>query len=452
MDRLILPHDLEAEKIILGTLMSDSEAYHEVSMLLTPDCFYDDINRSVFKAILSLRESGGESSVVIVFNELKTRNTDVPIQTLLEMSSHSTYNTSLLHQYSCVIYDKHIRRKLFEVAKYLERNAYYEDADIEDVVEHANGMIAELFRDAQTGIVTLNDAIKSTYHQVEQNSNVEKTATGTPTGFSKIDRKMGGLQAGDLIIIAGESSQGKTSFALSISKNAAHGGDRIALFSLEMTSIQLAARIMATESNIPVNEILYSRFDSIRWEQLDKSVASICDLQIFIDERATSNIDRIIASVRHFVLKYKISGVVVDYLQILNVNMKGANKEQQMGDVARRLKNLAKDLNIWVIALSQLNRNGNSHIPSLDRIRDSGQIVEAADHVWFVYRPEFYDQNASFPEPFQNESVSDTAMIDLAKGRNTGTGRFLVGFKKETTHFYELNGAIPKKEKGKEPF
>lgn len=441
---MILPRDIEAERIILGTLMSDSESYHEVSAILTPDCFYDDVNRSVFKAIRSIKESGEEASPISVRDELKKCNTDIQFSKLTDMQIVSTYSVAILYQYACGIYDKCVRRKFHEAAMYLDRNAYYEDKDIEDVAEHANRMIADIFRDVQTGIVTLSDAINRTYKQVEQNSNGEKVATGTPTGFSKIDKKMGGLQAGELTIIAGETSQGKTSFALSISKNAAHYGDKVAIFSLEMTSIQLAARIMSIESGIPVRDILYSQLDTTRWQQLDKSISKIYDLPIFIDERATSNIDRIIASIRHLVLKYGIRGVVLDYLQILNVNMKGANKEQQTADVARRLKNLAKDLNIWIIALSQLNRGGNSHIPTVNRMRDSGQIEEAADNVWLVYRPEVYDSNASYPEPLHNESIFGTAMIDRAKGRNAGTERFLVGFDKSTTHFYELNGQMTK--------
>jgi replicative DNA helicase len=369
------------------------------------------------------------------------------------MQLASTYDTALLRQYACGIYDKHIRRKFFEVSRYLERNSYYEDSDIADVAEQANKMLADLFRDVQTGIITLSEAINRAHKQIEENSKGEKTVTGTPTGFSKIDRKTGGLQAGDLIIIAGDTSQGKTSFALSICKNAARCGEKIAFFSLEMTSVQLAARVMAMESGIPVSDILYRPFDAYRWEKLDGSVSRIYDLPIYIDERATSSIDRIISSIRHFVFKYGIKGAVVDYLQILSINMKGVNKEQQLGDVSRRLKNLAKDLNIWIIALSQLNRNGNSHVPSRDRIRDSGQIVEASDILWLVYRPEHYDRNGSYPEPLHNERIYGTAMIDLAKGRNAGTGRFLVGFDAPTTHFYELDeGQMLKKEKEDEPF
>ena len=449
---MILPHDIDAERIILGTLMTDGESYTEVSDILTPDCFYNDEHRCIFIAIKSLKETGNESSILAVYNELKKGKIEVPLGKLTEIATSGMFNMVLLYQYACGIYDKRIRRKFFEIAKYLERNAFYEDAEIDGVAEHANKLIADLFRDTQTGIITLKEAVGLACKQIEHNSQVEKTVTGTPTGFSKIDRKMGGLQAGDLIIIAGELSQGKTSLALSMSKNAAQQGEKIAIFSLEMTSVQLAARIMAMESGIPANEILYSRFDAIKWERLDRSISCICDLPIYIDEQATSNIDRIISSIRHFVLKYGVKGAVIDYLQILNVNMKGANKEQQMGDVARRLKNLAKDLNIWVIALSQLNRNGTSKAPSLDRIRDSGQIAEAADHVWFVYRPEFYGENLSYPEPLHNESTFGTAMIDLAKGRNTGTGKFLVGFEKETTHFFDLNEQTPKKTAEEEPW
>lgn len=163
-------------------------------------------------------------------------------------------------------------------------------------------------------------------------------------------------------------------------------------------------------------------------------------MPIYFDDRSTSNIETILSSIRMMKIKYGIKGAIVDYLQILNVNMKGTSKEQQMGDVARRLKNIAKELDIWVIALSQLNRNADNFKPTIARLRDSGQIAEAADMVILVCRPEVYGTDKRYPyEGFQGCETKDTAMIDVAKGRNVGLMQFIVGFRKENTNFYDLD-------------
>lgn len=245
------------------------------------------------------------------------------------------------------------------------------------------------------------------------------------------------LQKSDLIIIAGETSQGKTSLAVSMMRNAALSGAKIAMYSMEMKKEQIAARILSMESGIPANQIMYSRLTESQVQAVDRGVGNITGTGIYFDDRSTSNIDTIISSIRYMKLKFDIDGAVVDYLQILNVNMKGANKEQQMGDVARRLKNLAKELDIWIIALSQLNRDTMNPVPTLSRLRDSGQIAEASDVVILIYRPEVMKK--SYPNDFSNVSTQGTAMIDIAKGRNIGLLRFICGFNAATTRFYNID-------------
>ena len=203
-----------------------------------------------------------------------------------------------------------------------------------------------------------------------------------------------------------------------------------------MKKEQITARILSMESGVPANEIMYSRLSESQLQSVDKGIGKISGKGIYFDDRSTSNIDTILSSIRHMKLKFGIDGAIVDYLQILNVNMKGANKEQQMGDVARRLKNLAKELDIWIIALSQLNRDTMNPVPSLARLRDSGQIAEAADIVVLVYRPEV--KNNCYPDEFANVSTIGTAMIDIAKGRNIGLLKFICGFNALTTCFYDL--------------
>lgn len=228
-----------------------------------------------------------------------------------------------------------------------------------------------------------------------------------------------------------------TSLALSMAYNAIQTGAKVAMYSMEMTNEELGARLLSINSGVSSSEILYSsRLGEEKLKSLDYSAGVIKYDNMYFDDNSTSNIETILVSIRSMKIKHNISGAVVDYLQILNVNQKNSNKEQAMGDVARRLKNLAKELGIWIIALSQLNRNSDNPVPNLNRLRDSGQIAEAADLVIFVYRPEYYGK--AFPEPFENIAVEDKAMIDIAKGRNVGTARFVCDFHKKTTFFSDI--------------
>jgi replicative DNA helicase len=433
MENKELPKNTDAERLVLGTIMSDKNALSEVRDLLTEDCFYDDFHKEMFKTIKAIDSRGDRPDIVMVSNEMG-KNKDFDLVRFLETTQSFSFD---IYQHAAILHDKSKRRKFFEIGQYLLSNTFSETEDIADVLSKANDMISGVLQSSVENICTISDAIREVYKQIDKNVAGTTKLTGTPTGFKDFDKKAGGLQKSDLIIIAAETSQGKTSLALSIVGNAALEGSKLAIYSLEMIKEQLAARLMSMESGIPPNEILYSRLQSMRFEQLDKSIGKIRDTSIFFDDRSTSNIDTIIASIRTMVLKYGIEGVVIDYLQILNVNMKGFNKEQQMADVARRLKNLAKELNIWIIALSQLNRDFNNPVPNLNRLRDSGQIAEAADIVIFIYRPEYYGK--SYPEPFQKFNPKDTAMIDVAKGRNIGLMKFVCLFDKTTTRFKDLD-------------
>lgn len=234
-----------------------------------------------------------------------------------------------------------------------------------------------------------------------------------------------------------------TALMLSIVKNAADKGERCAIYSLEMTDVQLSARLLSMRSGVSSSDLMYSNsLNPSQLELIDTAKGLLPGENIFFDDESTSNLETILLSIRTMKMKYDIKGAVVDYLQILNVNQKNNSytREQAMGDAARRLKNLAKELNIWIIALSQLNRNQQDPVPTMARLRDSGQIAEAADIVMLVYRPEIYHR--TFPQPFEQlteEEVKGKAMIDVAKGRNIGVFKFLVEFNASTTHFMDMS-------------
>lgn len=423
--------DEDSEKIVLGTIITERNALEEVRELLSKDSFYNPFHLQIYEAILQVASSGSRPDVVAVKNKLIANGVKFDLMEYMRIASNCTFD---LYQYAARLHDLAIRRKFWDIGQYLVSNSYSEAEDILDVSNSVSNELASLFKSSSTTISTINDGLESVYGMINDNLLGNRQLTGTPTGFEKIDSKSGGLQKSDLIIIAGETSQGKTSFAVSIMRNAASLGAKIAMYSMEMKKEQITARILSMESGVPANQIMYSRLTDSQIQAIDVGVGKMSGKGIYFDDRSTSNIDTIISSIRYMKLKFGIDGAIIDYLQILNVNMKGANKEQQMGDVARRLKNLAKELDIWIIALSQLNRDTMNPVPTLGRLRDSGQIAEAADVVILIYRPEV--NNKSYPNDFSNVDTKGTAMIDIAKGRNIGLLRFICGFNAATTCFY----------------
>ena len=442
MEDRVLLNDKACEDVLVGSILADNNAFNSVRDILSDDCFFDNFNKAVYRAIIAVTEQGNVADIISVKAELESKRVQFDLMALMSLTDHYTIN---LRQYAIRLKDLATRRMLTQIAQRLLINSYTEENPIEQVTQQTTDDIAALFSSDVSEVMVLRDGIKKVNTIINQNLQDTHQLTGSPTGFEELDKKMGGLQCSDLTIIAAESSIGKTSLSLSIALNAAKYGEKIAIYSMEMKAEQLTARIMAMESGVSSSNILYARLDGGQLQQIEKGVGKIESLNIFFDDRSTSSIDTILSSIRYMVMKYKVKGAIIDYLQILNVNMKNVNKEQAMGDVARRLKNIAKELDIWVIALSQLSRDKENPIPTLARLRDSGQIAEAADNVILIYRPEFYGK-LSYPSDFSSASVQGTALIHLAKGRNVGTTKFICGFSAPTTLFYNLQNVPTKSE------
>jgi dnaB-like helicase N terminal domain len=440
-DRVPL-NDKACEDVLVGSILADNNAFNNVRDILTDDCFFDNFNKAVYRAIIAVTEQGNVADIISVKAELESKRVQFDLMALMSLTDHYTIN---IRQYAIRLKDLATRRRLTQIAQRLLINSYTEENPIEQVTQQTTDDIAALFSSDVSEVMVLRDGIKKVNTIINQNLQDTHQLTGSPTGFEELDKKMGGLQCSDLTIIAAESSIGKTSLSLSIALNAAKSDEKIAIYSMEMKAEQLTARIMAMESGVSSSNILYARLDGGQLQQIEKGVGKIENLNIFFDDRSTSSIDTILSSIRYMVMKYKVKGAIIDYLQILNVNMKNVNKEQAMGDVARRLKNIAKELDIWVIALSQLSRDKENPVPTLARLRDSGQIAEAADNVILIYRPEFYGK-LSYPSDFASASVQGTALIHLAKGRNVGTTKFICGFSAPTTLFYNLQNVPTKAE------
>ena len=428
-------HDEECEKYVLGTAMSNANALAEIREFINDDSFYISKHQTIWKSMVALEDKGITPDIVTVFGELQAQGmTEITPFELGQLGANVIIGSAIPH--ALRLNELAVRRKMWILGHKLVNAGSTEVEDIDDVREHIRESMDDMFVTTDDSVFTLEATSKMLYELVNKNMSGSEELTGTPTGFSKLDAK-GGLHPSDLVIVAGESSQGKTSFSNSIVLNAIQKGAKVAFYSMEMTKVQLTARLAAMMSGVSSSDLLYSTNLSLdQLARFDSALGALAGYQLYFDDKSTSNIEGILASIRTLKAKYDIDGVVVDYLQILNVNTKNSNKEQAMADAARRLKNIAKDLNIWVVALSQLNRDSNNPQPNLNRLRDSGQIAEAADMVMFVYRPEYYGK--SFPEPFESESTKGKAMIDVAKGRNIGTMRFLTRFNAPLTLFEDI--------------
>lgn len=431
MDK-ILPHNIDSEKIVIASIISDVNAYSEISQILSSEMFYDQFHGMLYKEIEKQSKQGRVPD--IVFLSEKFRNDAGSIGRIVDISDHYSID---YYDHALNIQEKFVRRKLWAIGAQLSSDVFSSTKETQELLVSLQKDLSLINQDVSASeITTLKDAINGVYRQIENNLKGEQL-TGTDTGFKDLNKASGGLQGSDLIIIAGETSSGKTSMALALVDAAAKQGEGVAVYSMEMKKEQCAARLLSMNSGVPSSQILFTRLDENYIEIIDQGVNKIYNLPVYFDDNSTSNIDNIIASIRAMKSKHNISGAVVDYLQILNVNQKSMNKEQAMGDVARRLKNLAKELDIWVVALSQLNRDTQNPVPNINRLRDSGQIAEAADIVMFIYRPELYGK--FYQEPFSNHNTKGTALIDIAKGRNIGLLKFICAFDSSTTHFKELS-------------
>lgn len=435
-----LVNDPKAEQYVIGSLLVDPTAYTLVSQYLDEDCFYDPMCRDIWKAVDNMGKQGMPIDVISVSAELSKQKSNVTALDLMNISAQIA-SSAHVEYHAIRLQDLGRRRKLWVVGQQLSKVGLSEEILTADAHQEAIESIGGVFEKAD-GVFTLDDAMNSLNEIMVKNATVGGVTTGTKTGMERFDEK-GGLQKSDLIIVAGETSQGKTSLALCMTRHAIENGAKVAFYSMEMTKEQLTARLLSAKTNIPANNILYSgSLAPSEMRMIDDARGKLPGENLFFDDKSTSNIDSILLSIRMLKMQKDIDGAVVDYLQILNVNSRSTSfsREQAMGDAARRFKNLAKELNIWIIALSQLSRDSNCPVPNLNRLRDSGQIGEAADVVILVYRAEYY--NRAYPAPFDNKDdypTDGTAMIDVAKGRNIGTFKFFMGFNKNTTNFFKTN-------------
>lgn len=432
--------DYPCEKLVIGTLLSRQREWFLNADVLTEDLFYSWKTKAIYKAGKSLIDQGKQADIVSILPELERQKANVNAGDVAEISNN--YCVTELRPRIIRLLEMKRRRDLRIISYTLNAGAYDEGTPVEEVLQKAQESLSNILVTASTSIQTTKDVADNFTHNIVEANRKGTHVVGLLTGFSALD-ETGGLQLSDLVVIAADSSQGKTSLAINIADTVALNGNSVAFYSMEMTSAQLYARMIAAHTGISSNILSTRPLTDAQMELYAQASRQISQYHVYFDERSTSSLENILASIRTLAYRKKIKLAVVDYLQILNVNAKSLNAEQAMGDAARRFKNLAKELNICIVLLSQLSRDRDNPRPTISRLRSSGQIAEAADVVMLVYRPEYYGARFKYPEPFSKVSTHDTAMIDVAKGRNIGTRKFIVGFNSMLTKFMDIQGSLP---------
>lgn len=401
------------ELTLLGTLVINENSFNEYRHLLDVKLFKNDLNAKTFSEIKRLKESGVE------INPSTFRESPIQLSELYMISLD--YSPEYLISELRRIY---VSNEITNIFSKSNSELSKDDSNPEPILAELINQIGGLMTGSNEVMLTLSQNVDKLIEYV--NSPI---MLGIRTGIDNLDQ-LGGLLKSDLVILAGRTSQGKTSFALSISKNMARERT-VGIISLEMTSLQLTSRLVASDRGISAKALITKRLSDHDKFELN-NLSRLKELPIFLDDNPKTNLTYIISKIRSMTLQYNVEVVIVDYLQLITNFQKGQSKEQEVGNIARTLKNLAKELNICIVALSQLSRTKESaQEPKLSELRDSGQIEEAADTVLLIYRPEVYGI-LNFED---GESTQGRAEITVAKGRNIGTGQFRVSFNGEQTKF-----------------
>jgi replicative DNA helicase len=439
----IPPQALELEEAVLGAIMLEKEAILQVIDILRPESFYKDPHQKIFQAIIDLTSANKAIDLLTVTEELRRKKQleEIGGPVYVSQLTSRVASASHLEFHARIVAQKHIQRELIRVSSEIMNRAFDESSDVDDLLDFSE---AELFNIGQGNIKKesqkVNVLIKEAITQMQEASKRADSLIGIPSGFTKLDRLTNGWQNSDLVIIAARPSMGKTAFVLSMARNVAvDHGRAVAIFSLEMSSMQLVNRLIVSETELPSNRIRNGKLADFEWEQLDYKIKKLVEAPIFIDDTPAISIFELRAKARRLKRQFNIELLIIDYLQLMTgtPDTRG-NREQEVSTISRALKGIAKELDIPVIALSQLNRSveirSGTKRPQLSDLRESGAIEQDADMVIFIHRPEKY----GLLEDENGNSLRGIAEIILAKHRNGPIGDIFLKFKDEFAKFAEL--------------
>jgi replicative DNA helicase len=420
--------NMEMEMRLIGKIMSNPKDYYDCHSLMSEEIFSDPLNRKIYRVVSEKLDKGEKADMIIISSAIKDPLVDLRVAECMNLD-HYAYITK-----NMVLYlsqeDKKIRLK--KLAEHTSKKIDNGD-DLFDVIDFVDEQMKAISDIRGSDIPDIKKQLKVLHDDIQRRMNSDDMI-GLPTGFQSVDKFTGGWQETDFIVIGGASSMGKTSLGLAFCYNCAKVGIPTAVFSYEMGDTQLLQRLVSLESEVNNRYIMKGSLEAEELKRVDRAIGKLEGVTLFIDECKDSSLRYLLNKIRQYVITKEVKFVLVDYLQL--VKGSGHSREQEVALVARELKNLAKELNITVIALSQLSRaveRKEGCRPSLSDLRESGEIEQASDIVMLVYRPEYYGILTD------DSGQSTEGLVDLifAKGRNIGTGTLPLRFKKEYTKFID---------------
>lgn len=425
----------DAESTLLSACLNNQGEFYRIADTLDCDVFTVPENRHIWETMLKVRASGGNVNLSTVSAHLMTANPEA-VMHFLDVTNKPTTTMSGVDE---LLTDLLVRRKMLSAIMEAQQKLMQPLEPSESTLQELDTEIANCMSQQTTDLVTSKEACEQLMQNVFNNQELESGKPEIPTGLRGLDER-GGLHATDLTIIAGETSMGKTSLALTIALNAAKQGVGVGIITLEMSVMQLAARMVSGDAEVSSSDILYTRLGVDPYNRVGTTTQEMANLPICFSRKAQT-VSKICSWIRTQSYRKGARLFVIDYLQLISMG-KIDNRVQEIGDICATLKRLAGDINVSIVLLSQLSRDRMNPYPSLSRLRGSGEIESNADNVIFVYRPEYYKtegKNLSYGERFSNVSTDGTAEIIVAKGRNTGTTSFIAGYQRQYTRFYDLD-------------
>ncbi|MBI1931899.1 MAG: replicative DNA helicase [Ignavibacteriales bacterium] len=436
------PQAVEVERAILGAIMLEREAIDKVASVVQSECFYDKKNQLIFDAMLSLYESNEPIDSVSLYEELKKNNKIEAVGGPVYISklSQNISSAANVDYHARIVLEKWILRKLINSSMEIATSAYKGNEDVFDILDSAE---AKIFEITEAGLKesykTMDRAVREAIEHIEAIHSKNISSFSVPTGFFGLDDMLGGFQKSDLIIIAARPSMGKTAFALSAARNAAVDNQvPIAVFSLEMATIQLVIRLICAEARINAHSVRTGKFKAEDGPRISRTAHKLSQAPIYIDDTPGQTVLEIRAKARRLKSEKNIGLIIIDYLQLMSSSTRMDSREREISTISRSLKALAKELNVPVIALSQLNRAVESRSdkrPQLSDLRESGSIEQDADVVIFLNRPEYY----GITQFADGESTEGIAEIIVGKQRNGPTGDVRLKFLKDFARFENLD-------------
>ena len=431
------PHNNEAEQSVIGAIFLEPLALITAAEVLVPEDFYRMAHQKIFNTMLVLSDKGQAIDVVTVTEELSAKKEleDVGgISYLTEIANSVPTAANIVH-YSNIVEEKALLRRLIRVATTIVEDGYTREDEVEALLSEAEKNMMEVSNRKNAGdFKHIKDVLVETYDNIELLHTQTGDVTGISSGFTDLDKITAGFQRNDLIIVAARPSVGKTAFALNVAQNAATSGENVAIFSLEMGADQLVMRMLCAEGNIDAQVMRTGSLEAEDWRKLTMAMGSLSNTGIYIDDSSGIRVNEIRSKCRRLKQEHGLDMVIIDYMQLISGSGKpGENRQQEVSDISRSLKGLARELEIPVIALSQLSRGVEQREdkrPMLSDLRESGSIEQDADIVSFLYREDYYDKET------ENENMIE---IIIAKQRNGPTGTVTLAFAKEYNKFVNID-------------